>query len=279
VIAIALVVGLLDLATEGGLLGLAAEGVAQPPDTQATESTQSLPVNWLYGAYIPKDLPLTPLSGAERRELWLRQTLLTPGIYFKTMLFAVGDQIDDSPADWNSDVGAFGQRLASRHGQFTIQTSIAAAGNWALGYEPRYERCRCSGTWPRVRHALVRNFLTYDRTEHERRPQIAMYAGAWAAGLIASTWKPPADDLWQMGYQSVITQVVFGSMANLVGEFAVEIGRLLGRQEPGARRDGVSSDGKRLREMPRPTGPALRSRSEDEPDRAVDGVERLSEGR
>src|SRR5580765_1537728 len=43
-----------------------------------------LPVNWLYGAYIPKEAPLVALNGRERFKLYIRQTYTTPGIYVKT---------------------------------------------------------------------------------------------------------------------------------------------------------------------------------------------------
>jgi hypothetical protein len=209
-----------------GIVGASpvATAAGQEPDPQTTEeASPALSVNWLYGAYVPKDAPLVALSSSQRRRLWLRQTFLTTGIYVKTGVFALNDQINHSPSEWNADAPGFGQRFASRYGQFTVQSSITAAGNRALGYEPRYERCRCTGTWPRIRHALVRNFVTYNTTEHERRPQIAMYAGAWSAGLAASTWKPATDDLWREGYNSLITQAAFGSFANLVGEFAEDI--------------------------------------------------------
>jgi hypothetical protein len=51
------------------------------------------------------------------------------------------------------------------------------------------------------------------------------------AGMIASTWSPERNDLWRRGYQSVLTQVAFGSGANIVGEFAPEITRLLKREK------------------------------------------------
>jgi hypothetical protein len=205
----------------------AARVAGQQPEAQPPPP--ALEVNWLYGAYVPKDVPLVPLSPAQRGQLWVRQTFLTPGIYAKTAFFALGDQINETPSGWDADLGGFGQRFSSRYGQFAIQNSITAAGNWALGYEPRYERCRCSGAWPRVRHALVRNFVTYNATERERRPQIGMYAGAFGAGLVASTWRPAEDDLWEEGVNSLITQAMFGSLANLVGEFAEEIRKLFGR--------------------------------------------------
>ena len=44
--------------------------------------------------------------------------------------------------------------------------------------------------WPRTRHALIRNFVTYDRTEQHLRPQLGMYAGAFGAGVIAGPGCP-----------------------------------------------------------------------------------------
>jgi hypothetical protein len=181
-----------------------------------------VPLNWLYGAYVPKDAPLVPLSGAERRRLWSRQIVLTPGIYFKSGLFALADQMKDAPREWHGGVVGYGQRFGSRYGQFAIQTSFATAANAALGYEPRYDLCRCSGVWPRARHALVRNFVTYDRSERGRRPQIGLYAGAWAAGLATATWKPGNTALKEGG-TSLLTQAIFGSLSNVIAEFAAEI--------------------------------------------------------
>lgn len=210
---------------------------ALPPQPSAaapapsTSQGQPINVNWLYGAYVPKDVPLEPLTNKQRATLWVRQTFLTPGIYAKTAFFATGDQITDVPSEWDQDAEAFWQRFGSRYGQFMVQNSLSALGNALLRYEPRYERCRCDGKWPRVRHALVRNFITYNRTERERRPQIAMYTGALIAGTVASTWKPAENDAWTDAWRSAVTQAAFGSMANVVGEFATEIKRLFKRDK------------------------------------------------
>jgi hypothetical protein len=216
------------------LLLLSARSVGQdgpaPPDAPKPQEASAINVNWLYGAYVPKGFELKPLSGHQRGQLYLRQTYLTWGIYLKTGMFALGDQAHDSPEQWDDGFAGYGQRLASRYGQFAIQNTLSSTGNWLLGYEPRYERCRCSGAWPRIGHALFRNFVTYNQTERERRPQIAMYAGALGAGMISSTWKPDQGDLWIQGYHSVVTQAAFGSFSNVLGEFAPEIGRLLKRK-------------------------------------------------
>ena len=194
-----------------------------------------LKVNWLYGAYVDKDAPLESLTSRQRFKLFLRQSFTTPGVYVKTALFSIGDQINDSPPLWGTGFGGYARRVGSRHGQFVIQNSLTALGNGVLGFEPRYNRCLCSGFWSRTRHAVVRNFVTYDRTETALRPQIALYAGAFGAGVIGGTWKPDNRDLLAEGYRGVITQAAFGILAHWVGEFAPDIKRVLRKEKSSAR--------------------------------------------
>jgi len=208
---------------------------APSPTQPATKSNQSLDVNWLYGAYVAKDVELKPLNGQQRFKLYLRQTFTTPGIYAKTVLFTIGDQIDNSPPEWGTGFGGFAKRLGSREGQFVVQNSFTALGDALLRYEPRYDRCKCSGFWPRTGHALARNFVTYNRTEKEMRPRLPLYAGAFGAGVVAGTWKPANRDLLAEGYRGAITQVAFGCLANWVGEFAPDITRKLRKKKPESR--------------------------------------------
>lgn len=72
------------------------------PPKSPSVNTQ-LPVNWLYGAYIPKDAPLVGLTGKERFKLYLRQTYTTPGIYIKTGFFVMHDQVKNTPPAWGMD--------------------------------------------------------------------------------------------------------------------------------------------------------------------------------
>ena len=202
--------------------------------SQSSQASQSEPnainVNWLYGAYVPRDVELKPLTDRQRFQLYLRQTYTTWGIYAKTAAFSAADQASESPPEWGDGITGYAKRFGSRYGQFAIQNTFSAAGNYLLKYEPRYDRCRCSGFWLRIGHALMRNFVTYNSTEHAKRPQIALYVGAMGAGMIAATWKPGTTDPWRSGYQSVVTQVAFGSCANILGEFAPEIKRKLMRK-------------------------------------------------
>jgi len=202
-----------------GLFGRAQDAPKSPPSA----NDDQIHVNWLYGSYVPKEAPLESMNGKMRFKLYIRQTYTTWGIYVKTAFFATRDQVHGSYPEWGDGFEGYMKRYGSRQGQFVIQSSVIAGGDGLLGWEPRYDRCRCSGFWSRTRHAVVRNFVTYDRSEKSLRPQLMPYVGAFAGSTIATTWEP-GNPQWQIkGYQAVITQVPVGMGINWLGEFAPEI--------------------------------------------------------
>jgi len=194
-------------------------------ESNGSESTQKsqINVNWLYGSYVPKEVPLTPLNGKMRWKLYLRATYTTPGIYVKTLLFATRDQVHETYPEWGDGFDGYMKRLGSRQAEFIIQNSTIAMGDGLLGWEPRYDRCRCTGVWPRSRHAMIRNFVTYNSTEKSLRPQLMPYLGAFVGRITTTTWTP-GNNQWQVkGYQAVITQVPVGMGINWLSEFAPEL--------------------------------------------------------
>jgi hypothetical protein len=183
---------------------------------------------WLTGPYVSRNRELVPVTAHQRQQIYLQQTLTTPSAYVKRMFVAGFDQMRDAPPQWPEGWGGYGERFASREGQFIIANSLAALGNATLKYEPRYDQCKCSGFPLRTRHAILRNFLTYDRSETERRPQWALYGGAFAGGLISTLWKPhPRNALANGGY-AVLGQAGYGALLNFFTEFAGDINRKLG---------------------------------------------------
>ena len=206
-------------------------GAQEPPagvETHATSVNTTLPVNWVYGAYIPKDAPIVPLTGKERFKLYLRQTYTTPGIYVKTGFFAIHDQVKETEPEWGDGISGFGKRVGSLQAGNIIQNSLTALGNAAVGFEPRYDRCRCAGAWPRIRHAVVRNFITYGGADDKAiRPQIMSYAAAFGAGVTVASWEPNYPSVLPKGYQSVVTQAWVGVVVDALAEFAPDIKRML----------------------------------------------------
>jgi hypothetical protein len=202
------------------------------PEAPVTSVDTTLPVNWIYGAYIPKDAPVQALTGHQRFKLYLRQTYTTPGIYVKTALFSIRDQVNETEPDWGDGISGYGKRVGSLHAGNVIQNSLSALGNAAVGLEPRYDRCRCDGSWPRIRHAVVRNFITYGGGDDRRiRPQIMSYAAAFGAGVTVASWEPDNPSVLTKGYQSMVTQAWVGVVVDALAEFAPDIKRMLDKNK------------------------------------------------
>jgi len=203
----------------------------QQPNNPRPQKDNQINVNWFYGSYVPKEVPLESLSADRRFKLYIRQTYTTWGIYIKTTLFTIHDQVRNTNPEWGDGFGGFAKRFGTRQAEFVIQNSVTSLGDGLLGWEPRYDRCRCNGFWPRTRHAVVRNFVTYDRTEKKLRPQLLPYVGAFTGSVTATAWQP-GNPRWEVkGYQAAITQVFVGMGINWIGEFAPEITRVLRRHK------------------------------------------------
>jgi len=183
---------------------------------------------WLTGVFVEHGQPIIPLNVKQRREIYLEQTLTTPGAYMKRMFAAGIDQARGAPSQWDDGWGGYAERFASREGQFITANTLAYVGNAALKYEPRYDQCRCSGFWPRTRHAILRNFLTYNETEQQLRPQWALYGGSFGGGLLSTAWKPHPRNGFGEGGRAMLGQAGYGSLLNFFIEFSTDINRTIG---------------------------------------------------
>lgn len=191
----------------------------------ALSQVKNLPAEWLIGPYIPSSGPLIPLTTSQRANVYLRQTFATPGPYVVRLFSAGVDQARNYPSEWGGGMGAYGERVANRYGRFLIANTVSAAGNAVVGYEPRYDLCRCHTFWLRTRHAIVRNFVTYNNTETDLRPAFPLYGGAFASGLVSSQWLPGKQGVLKDGGYAALSQAGYGVAYNWVSEFAVDIVR------------------------------------------------------
>lgn len=182
---------------------------------------------WVAGIYVGRNRKLVPMTREQREAYYLRQTLTTPEAYMKRAFAALIDQARGVPA-WQGGIGGYAERFASREGQFITANSLAALGNAKLGYEVRYDKCKCAGLGQRMRHAIMRNFLTYDQSEANLRPQFALYGGAFGGGLLSTAWKPSPKNAWTNGGWAVLGQAAYGSLLNFITEFGTEINRKQG---------------------------------------------------
>ena len=193
---------------------------------KALDKARDWESGWFTGDFLEKGQKRSPLTSNERRQIYLQQTLTRPGDYAKRMFGAAIDQARGVPR-WQGGWGGYGERFASREGQFISANTLAYLGNAAMNYEVRYDRCNCSGFWPRTRHAIMRNFLTYNGGG-QVRPQWSLYGGSFGGGLISSTWKPDhPGPLTNAGY-AVLGQAGYGALLNFFVEFAADINKKIG---------------------------------------------------
>lgn len=183
---------------------------------------------WIAGEYAGRNRKLVTLTREQREEIYLRQTLTTPEAYLKRLFAAGIDQARGVPYQWDDGWGGYAERFASREGQFIAANSLAALGNAELGYEVRYDQCKCQGLWRRTRHAFIRNLVTYDRSEEHLRPQWALYGGAFGGGMIATAWKASPKNAFTNGGRAAVEQVGWGTLLNFFTEFSREINRKQG---------------------------------------------------
>ena len=78
-------------------------------------------MNWLYGAYVPKEAALVSLTGHQREKLLMRQTFTTPGIYKKSGFLPLLDQASGEPYAWGGGLDGYGRRVASNYARTAIQ--------------------------------------------------------------------------------------------------------------------------------------------------------------
>jgi hypothetical protein len=183
---------------------------------------------WIAGEYVGRNRTLVTPTREEREVIYLRQTLITPEAYLKRMFAAAIDQARGVPYQWDDGWGGYAERFASREGQFISANTLAALGNAKLGYEVRYDQCKCQGFWPRTKHAFIRNLVTYDRSEEDLRPQWALYGGAFGGGMISTAWKPSPKNAFANGGRAAAEQVGWGTVLNFFTEFSWEINRKQG---------------------------------------------------
>lgn len=170
-----------------------------------------------------------PLTSDERWNLFLDRSVLSPGIYFASVGSAVGSQVFNDPPEWEQGFSGYGKRVASAYGGFMIQSSVTHGMAAALHYEPRYVRAKGTRILPRFGHAVAWSLVTYDDKERIR-PNIPVFAGAYASGMLSMYWYPsrynPLTDGVRIGSQ----QIAWAAGANVVREFAPELKRLLHRK-------------------------------------------------
>src|SRR4029077_19627791 len=103
-----------------------------------------------------------PTSGQMAR-YWLKNAF-GPKAFAGAVFTASWNQwVTDSPSEWAKDATGWGQRYGASFLDNAINTTTLVWISRAMGQDPRYRRCDCSGLWPRTRHAITLAFTSYNR--------------------------------------------------------------------------------------------------------------------
>jgi hypothetical protein len=166
-----------------------------------------------------------PLTASGRWHMYLKETYLDPGAYASSLGEAVIVQTLNYPSAWGGGFEGYGRRAANQYGLLVIQNSIHDGGAAALGYEPRYFRCQCTGFVHRTGHALEMSFLTYDRRGHKRL-DLPQLVGAYGSGMLSAYWSPRTFSPLVQGVQTGHLQFGFVAAMHMLQEFSPEIKRM-----------------------------------------------------
>lgn len=206
------------------------EPPAAPAPSPAVTSQEATKVNPLYGAVV-SPYNYRPMTGKERWLLYWNTSYNNPGAAARTMLAAAMDQKADTPPVWGQGMAGYGRRMGNHFGRFTLQDSYEEAAAAALGHEVRYMLCKCTGFWPRTKHALAMNIVTLDKNG-KWVPHYSRIGGTFASEYTANLWMPRGYQTNGEALRGIALQFTFSTLFNLVKEFSPELNRVRKRKGP-----------------------------------------------
>ncbi|MGA8034990.1 MAG: hypothetical protein WA823_03035 [Candidatus Acidiferrales bacterium] len=120
-------------------------------------------------------------------------------------------QATNAPPDWGQGWQAWGARVGSAYGVSVVTQTTRYAVSELLREDTIYYRCECTGTWPRIKHAVISTVTARKGDDGHRVFSIpailAPYAGSETAALV---WYPSrfgAKDGFRMGNYNLLDQV------------------------------------------------------------------------
>lgn len=183
--------------------------------------------------------PPPPYTPPTRSALFHDFLLDSVGPYPIVMALATAGihQATDNPPEWRQGTAAFSQRFGSNMGITAVGNATRLGLGDLLHQDTSYYRCRCSGIWPRLRHAAVSAVLARKYSNGEPVFSVGGFVAPYAATLTAvNAWYPArysAKDAFRMGNYNLLGTV--GS--NITFEFLpAKVRKLMDRVHFSSRR-------------------------------------------
>lgn len=172
----------------------------------------------------PGDIGFVPLRARDRVALFYKGYLVSPMSYAAMVTSASAGWAAGEPEGWGRTLRGYGQRTGTEFALYTSEEAVHDVGDAALGLDPRYFSCRCSGLWHRSRHALKMTMLAYDGSG-KLHLDLPRFAGDYGSSMLVTTWYPSAYSPLVQGVRMGHVQVGLDAGTNLLREFSPEIKR------------------------------------------------------
>jgi hypothetical protein len=205
-------------------------GTNGPDLSPAEEQKQRLKVNPVTGLALASPSKYTPLTGAERWELYVKMTYASAGPYLSPVVTALLlDQANGTPRQWGGGFPGFGRRLASRAGNAVLQGTFQAPLAALLHEDVRYIPTGHRSFQGRAMHAVLYSFLTYNDKGHPTL-NIANLTAFYASTAITTAWLPGIQNAARYTLTNASEQIALSFPLNVVQEFWPEIRRYVFRR-------------------------------------------------
>jgi hypothetical protein len=118
------------------------------------------------------------------------------------------NQADSTPPEWGGGAEAYGKRVGSNYGINMISTTTRYALAEVLHEDTLYYRCKCTGFFPRLGHALVSTLAARHGDEGHYTFSAPALVAPYVGTMVAThTWYPGRynfSDAFRMGNYSLL---------------------------------------------------------------------------
>jgi hypothetical protein len=166
--------------------------------------------------------PLTPEQKIHRA---IRNTISPKAIVNRALITGYNHWLDD-PEEWSGNLDGYGQRLAARMGRLAVRQGVQLSTDLALGIDPRYDRCDCTGVKARTKHAWKRVLISR-RDDGSDIFAVSNFAGAYIPPMLTDPWYPASKNTWGHKLTSGTEFLALRGVTNMLREFWPDISRKL----------------------------------------------------
>jgi hypothetical protein len=165
------------------------------------------------------------LSAKGKLDMAIRN-MVGPRALANRALLAGLDLWMDDPDEWRSGMPGYGLRFADRMGRLAVRNGIQVTADIIFKTDPRYDRCDCTGGWPRAKHALKRIIIAR-KDDGGEMLSVSRLAAAYATPMITDQWYPSSKNTWFHKIDSGTFFLGWRGVSNLLKEFWPDISRTL----------------------------------------------------